>query len=134
MHACIHLGCKRRSDHRDLSDLAGSKRAGAVQRGWMRSFVPTSAVEIKDTHDQGSNAQTLLFTVPPSQVTAMVRGMPNLPKTNPSGPLNIFGVLQAGWDDWKSVDGHVVCDEGDLGFLFVHPRNRANGLRKYVAD
>lgn len=64
----------------------------------------------------------------------MVRGMPNLPKTDPSGPLNILGVLQAGWDDCKSVDGHVVCDEGDLGFLFVHPRNRANGLRKYVAD
>lgn len=105
-----------------------------MQRGWVRSFGPTSAVEIKDTHDLDSNAQTLLFTVPPSQVTAMVRGMPTLPKTDPSVPLNILGVLQAGWDDWKCVDGHVVCDEGDLGFLFVHPRNMANGLRKCVTD
>ena len=95
----------------------------------MRSVVPTSAVEIKDTHDLDSNAQTLLFKVPPSQVTAMVRGMPNLPKTDVGVPPNILDVLQTGWDDRKSVDGHVVCDEGDLGFLFVHPET---GRAAYV--
>ena len=68
--------------------------AGAVRRGWMRSFVPTSAIDLKDTHDLDSNAQTLLFTVQPSQVPAMVRGMRNLTKTETTVPQKILDALR----------------------------------------
>lgn len=94
--------------------------AGAVQRGWMRSFVPISAVAITDTHDLDSNAQTQLFTVAPSQVPAMVRGMRGLTITETTVPPQILVALQLDRADWKAVGSHVVCDEGDFGFLFVH--------------
>lgn len=96
--------------------------AGAVRRNWMRSFVPTSAIDLKDTHDLDSNAQTLLFTVQPSQVPAMVRGMRNLTKTETTVPQKILDALRLDPAEGKAVDGHLVCDEGELGFLFVHTR------------
>jgi hypothetical protein len=97
-----------------------AKDAGAVQRGWIGSFVPTSAVDIKETHNIDTNVQTLLFAVPPSQVPAMVRGMRTLAKTDMTIHPLLVDDLRLDMNDWEPFDRYIVCDEGNLGFLFVH--------------
>jgi hypothetical protein len=54
------------------STYADADRAGAVERGWVPAFVPTSARDITDSHNLDTNRQTLWFTIPPSHVGAMV--------------------------------------------------------------
>jgi hypothetical protein len=58
------------------STWADADRAGAVTRGWIPTFIPASAREIRDSHDLDSNRQTLWFVLPPSDVAAMVEGFP----------------------------------------------------------
>ena len=51
-----------------------ARSAGAVSRGWVPAFVPTSARDISDSHDLDTSRQTLRFTVPVAQISAMVSG------------------------------------------------------------
>jgi hypothetical protein len=43
---------------------ADAVAGGAQRRGWLPSFVPTSATEIREVHDLDSNTQWLRFRVP----------------------------------------------------------------------
>lgn len=53
--------------------------AGAVDRGWLPSYVPTSATEIAEAHDIDLNTQRLRFRLPPSEARAMVAAMEPVP-------------------------------------------------------
>jgi hypothetical protein len=97
-----------------------AKDAGAMERGWIGSFVPTSAVDIKETHNIDTNVQTLLFAVPPSQVPEMVREMRPLANTDMTMQRLPLDDSRLDMKDWESFDRYIVCDEGSLGFLFVH--------------
>ena len=54
---------------------ADAQRAGAIERGWVPAFVPSSARDITDSHNLDTNRQTLRFTIPSSEVEAMVSGL-----------------------------------------------------------
>jgi hypothetical protein len=68
------LGCNEKIDE-SYSTYSEAKRAGAVERGWIPAFVPTSARDLEDSHDLDTSRQTLRFTIPPSAVAAMVSGL-----------------------------------------------------------
>lgn len=52
----------------------------------------------------------------------MVRGMRALMKTDTTVQSLLVHDLRLDMNDWESFDGYIVCDEGDLGFLFVHTK------------
>jgi len=54
---------------------AEAQRAGAAERGWIPAFVPSSARDIRESHDLDSNRQTLQFTASPSDIPRMVEGL-----------------------------------------------------------
>ena len=51
---------------------ADAERAGAVARGWIPSFVPRSATEIREVHDLDTNQQWLRFRVPQGDTSVAV--------------------------------------------------------------
>jgi hypothetical protein len=67
------LGCNEQI-HESYSTYSEARLAGAVERGWIPSFVPTSARNLKDSHDLDTSRQTLRFTIPPSAAADMVSG------------------------------------------------------------
>lgn len=71
--ALLLLGCSEQIDETYLT-YADAQRAGAIERGWVPSFVPSSARDLKDTHDLDTSRQTLRFTIPPSAAADMVPG------------------------------------------------------------
>ena len=68
------LGCNEQIDE-SYSTYSEAKRAGAIERGWIPAFVPTSARNLEDSHDLDASRQTLRFTIPPSEVPEMVSGL-----------------------------------------------------------
>lgn len=66
-------GCNEQVDE-SYSTYSEAQRAGAVERGWIPSFVPSSARDLEDSHDLDTSRQTLRFTIPPAAVPAMVSG------------------------------------------------------------
>lgn len=72
---CLHLvGCSeiQETHYRTYAAAVGDR---AVVRGWIPAFVPSSAYDIYEVHDQDTNAQRLRFRIPPSDARAMVRNM-----------------------------------------------------------
>ena len=67
-------GCNEQVDE-SYSTYSDAQRAGAVERGWIPSFVPSSARDLKDTHNLDTSRQTLRFTIPPSVAAEMVSGL-----------------------------------------------------------
>jgi hypothetical protein len=57
---------------------ADAERAGAVARGWLPSFMPRSATDIREVHDLDTNAQWLRFRVPAGD-TSVATGAAPLP-------------------------------------------------------
>lgn len=103
---------------------ADAKRAGAIERGWVPTFVPASARDIRDTHNLDSNAQTLEFTTRPSDIQAMVAGLRSVSAEDRvaagelSKELGLAGPSEA----------YVICSEVLNGALVV---NRESGHAVY---
>lgn len=72
--AFILFGCADKVDEA-YATYADAERAGAVERGWVPAFVPSSAHDLDETHDLDTSAQTLRFKLPPSDVVTMVVGL-----------------------------------------------------------
>jgi hypothetical protein len=73
------------------STYQDAKQDGAVTRGWIPSFVPTSAFQIHEKHDLDSNAHWLKFRFPPADGKAIVaratkldRGQSRSPRSRPN--------------------------------------------------
>lgn len=102
---------------------AEAERAGAVERGWVPAFVPQSARDIRDSHNLDTNAQTLRFIAPPSDLKAMVAGLPSaslLDEDVRTELVEELGVEEA------SAAYYMVCPEGAAGALIVdHQGGRA---------
>jgi len=104
---------------------AEAQRAGALEGGWLPEFVPQSAHEITDTHDLDSNRQTLFFVVPPSDVEAMVKGLPSVSIANQvavSDLSNKHGLA-------PTSDAYKVCAKPLNGALVV---DRESGRAVYT--
>lgn len=104
---------------------ADAQRAGAVERGWLPAFVPQSAREISDSHDLDSNRQTLFFVARPSDVEAMVKGLPSVSIANQvavSDLSNKHGLA-------PTSDAYKVCAKPLNGALVV---DRESGRAVYT--
>jgi len=101
-----------------------AQRAGAVDRGWVPAFVPSSARQIEDTHDLDSNRQRLRFTVPPSGVSAMVEGLRPVSAENESGAVDLL--KEHGFS--PAAETYVRCSRPLNGALVV---DRASGRVVY---
>jgi hypothetical protein len=49
------------------SSLDEAKRKGAVDKGWIPVWLPTSATDIRELHDIDTNESMLAFTIDPQQ-------------------------------------------------------------------
>lgn len=97
-----------------------ANRAGAVERGWVPPFVPSTAREISDSHDLDSNRQTLRFTVSPSEVPPMVAGLPRVPNAEMVAELR----RKHGFS--SVAKAYLVCLRSPKGALVVdHESGRA---------
>lgn len=68
------LGCSEQVEE-TYSTYSEAQRAGAIERGWIPSFVPSNARDIKDTHDLDTSRQTLSFIIPSAAAAGMVSGL-----------------------------------------------------------
>lgn len=92
-----------------------AQRAGAIQRGWVPSFVPTSARNISDSHDLDRNTQTLRFAVPPSDVSAMVGEFSHISTDDQGAADNLARELGLVGE----ADAFIVCSNIQDGVLIV---------------
>jgi hypothetical protein len=72
LSAVLSLGGCGDNIEESYATWAEAKRAGAVERGWLPRFVPTSARDIHDAHDLDTNGQRLTFNLPPEAVQPML--------------------------------------------------------------
>lgn len=108
------LGCNEQIDE-SYSTYSEAQRAGAVERGWIPSFVPTSARNLKDSHDLDTSRQTLRFTIPPSAAADMVSGFRASSTEDKAAALELID--QHALAPASKV--YVVCSEYRNGALAV---------------
>ena len=58
--------------HASYATYAAADSAGAVTRGWVPSFVPSTAIEIVEIHDLDLNTQRLRFRAPEADLRTMI--------------------------------------------------------------
>lgn len=104
---------------------ADAERAGAVERGWIPTFVPSSARDIRESHDLDSNRQTLRFTARSSDVRAMVEEL------RPVSIENEREVVKLSRTHGFAVESeaYVVCSNPLKGALVV---DRESGRALYT--
>lgn len=67
------LGCNEQVEE-SYSTYPEAQRAGAVKRGWIPYFVPSSARYLEESHDLDTSSQTLRFTILSATAANMVSG------------------------------------------------------------
>jgi hypothetical protein len=117
------IGCSEQVDE-TYSTYAEAQRAGAIERGWVPAFVPASARGIADSHNLDTNRQTLRFTIPPSQVGAMVARLGAVSADDKSAAAELFREHGLG----AATEAYVVCSEPLSGVLAV---DRESGRAVY---
>ncbi len=121
--------CSEVRDER-YADYEAAHLAGAVEGGWIPTFVPQDAYALRDIHDLDSNAQTLSFRLPTSQIPEMVRAM-----TLAEDPATAERVVRAaGWTESPApVVVYAVCAQERSGALVVNERTGAAFYQAPVA-
>ncbi|MGH7027225.1 hypothetical protein [Brevundimonas sp.] len=110
--------------HERHSDFQAARQAGAIERGWIPAFVPSSAYDIRDQHDLDSAAQTLSFRLPPDDVPAMLVGLKRAPDSEAETTRGV--IAAAGWkSDRAQITVYQTCRNGDAAALAVNARTGA---------
>lgn len=113
--------CSEVRDER-YADYEAARLAGAVEGGWIPAFVPENAYALRDIHDLDSNAQTLSFRLPTSQIPEMVRAMPLA--EDAATAENV--VRAVGWTESRAPAAvYAVCAQERSGALAVDERTGA---------
>lgn len=109
---------------------AEAKRAGAIDRGWLPPFVPTSARDIHDTHNLGTGEQKLSFTVPAEAVRPMLESI--TPHNELRGELAAKAFEEAGWNTSETQEAVAVllCTRTYSGAVVA---NHRTGQAVYVS-
>lgn len=115
--ACREVLEERYADHE------AARAAGAVARGWIPAWVPPSARDIREVHDLDTNAQTLSFSLPVSDVAAMVAGLSAAQPTEATAAKRLLKA--AGWPADPGVAVYALCWNGRPGALAVDSRTGA---------
>ncbi|MEH6664295.1 MAG: hypothetical protein V7678_05545 [Brevundimonas sp.] len=108
---------------------AEARAAGMIERGWLPDFVPTSATDIHDVHDLDTNAQTLIFSAPTSEVPATTARFRRAPAEDLAIARQMIAHL--GWEPdalGASVQAYQLCRADVPGGLFV---NNETGVIAY---
>ena len=108
---------------------AEARDAGMIERGWMPDFVPTSATDIHDVHDLDTNAQTLIFSVPTSEVPATTARFRPAPTEDRAIARRM--IADIGWEPdavGAEIQAYQLCRGEDPGMLFV---NHQTGVIAY---
>jgi hypothetical protein len=70
----------------EYATYAAAKEDGAILRGWLPDFVPTSATDIRESHNLDSNEHWLTFRFDSNDRAEIVAGLetsnPNFPRDN----------------------------------------------------
>jgi hypothetical protein len=97
---------------------AEASQDNAIELGWIPNFVPSSAHDIRDTHNIDTNAQILTFSVQTSDIPAMTAGMPRLNEKDAALALN-FVAYADGRDQLQASTIFLTCGANANGGLFV---------------
>jgi hypothetical protein len=108
------FGCAEQVDEA-YATYADAERAGAVERGWVPAFVPSSAHNLNETHDLDTSAQTLRFNIPPSDVARMVAGLRLVSAKEDDAAATLSEKHGLG----LASEVYVVCSEPRNGALAV---------------
>lgn len=126
-------GCGEAVDE-SYATWAEAREAGAIEKGWIPSFVPPTARDLRDRHDLDTNAQRLTFSAPPSDTSKMVRGL--RPVTNEDADAASRLAHEIKWNSEKApIEAYLVCSQLPLrnpwaGAVLVE---RATGRAMYQA-
>ena len=96
---------------------AEAKTAGALQRGWIPSFVPESAKDLHDVHDLDTNAQTLSFAAPGLALAAMGESLVLLSPEQQTEARSV--ITWPGSDVAEGVEFYAACDTAAAGYVAV---------------
>jgi hypothetical protein len=66
----------------EYSSFAEAREAGAVERGWLPSFLPPHATHLREAHNIDTNERWIAFTAPPQELRIMVARFSILPYRN----------------------------------------------------
>lgn len=116
--------CGETTDER-YPDFKAAQDNGAVQRGWIPTFMPPSAYDIHDVHDLDSNAQSLSFRAPIAYIPTMVADMTPAPATEATTVRRI--VEAAGWSESAPGDitTYPLCQHDRPAALTVRAKTGA---------
>lgn len=120
----LSLGACREQIEESYATWSEAQSAGAVERGWIPSFVPETAQDIRDSHDLDTNAQRLEFTIPLSDVPAMIVGLRRVSADDNTAAAELSKELRFG----EASDTYVVCSRIRNGALVV---DRETGQTAY---
>jgi hypothetical protein len=120
----LSLGACGEQIEQSYATWSEAQSAGAVERGWIPSLVPETAQNIRDSHNLDTNAQRLEFTVPPSDVPAMVGGLRRVSADDKSAAAELSRELRFS----AASEAYVVCSRILSGVLVV---DQATGKAVY---
>lgn len=130
--ASLGTACGEVQDER-YATFTDARAAGAIERGWLPEFVPSSARDLRDVHDLDTNAQTLTFTVPPSDIPRMVETLQKAPRQEV--PLVEKLLSEVGWETGPADDqvaAYQVCGSAETAALLVDSRTGAAAYKSPV--
>lgn len=111
----LSLGACGEQMEETYATWAEADRAGAVERGWVPAFVPTTAHDIMEIHDIDTNQQRLEFTIPLGDFRRMVAGLRGVSAQDQTAAAELYREL-----DFKgATEVYVVCSDVLNGALIV---------------
>lgn len=114
--------CGDRKEER-FATWEDAKRAGAIERGWVPPFVPTTARDIRLVHDLDTNAQQIAFAAPPDAIEGLIASV--TPATTLTGTMKRRAAVEAGegGGDAEAVTVLLMCAHTVSATLVVNRRS-----------
>ena len=118
--AFILSACSDVVDER-YSSWHEAERAGAVGRGWVPPFVPTTARDLLSVHDLDLNSQRLTFRLSPRAVQPMIDAVSPLSRIN--GNMLQRAIREVGWSQraGTTVSAYMMCTDKFSGVIVAEP-------------
>lgn len=113
-------GCGDLADER-YGTWHEAERAGAVERGWVPPFVPTTARNLRSVHNLDLNSQRLTFRLLPGAVQPMIDDVVPLSRVN--GDMLQKAITQAGWSqrEGATVVAYMMCTSKFSAVIVAEP-------------
>jgi len=70
---CVAAACTDDVLDASYPDQSAAVAAGAIERGWIPSWIPPEATQLREVHNVDTNQSALLFSLPPQSTWAPPR-------------------------------------------------------------